>query len=235
MKPILRNTVALATLLLASLACAEPLPVPPAADLPVVELNAASASSDVLAVILSGDGGWADLDRDFGRSFQLRGISTLGFDCLKYFWTVRKPAEVSRDLETVLRHYLVAWKKQRIVLVGFSFGASWLPFLVNRLPSDLQRRVSLVTLLAPGKTVNVEIKFGDWVRDEIHRDGELDTTTEAMRLRHPVLCIYGADEESVSLCPLLKGANMEVERVPGGHHFNNDYAPLQDLILKRIS
>ncbi len=148
--------------------------------------------------------------------------------------TIRKPAEVSRGLATVLRHYLSAWKKQRIMLAGFSFGASWLPFLVNRLPPDLQQRVTLVTLLAPGKTANVEIKFGDWLRDEVHRDGELDATAEAMRLRQPALCIYGADEEYSSLCPLLKGANIPVERVPGGHHFDNNYAPLQDLILKRL-
>lgn len=214
--------------------CADTVQATPVADLPVVELRAASTTSNVLVLILSGDGGWADLDRDFGRAFQSRGVSTLGFDCLKYFWTIRKPAEVSRDLTTILRHYVSAWQKQHIVLIGYSFGASWLPFLVNRLPPDLQKRVTLVTLLAPGKTANVEIKFGDWLRDEVHRDGELDATAEAMRLRHPVLCIYGADEESLSLCPLLKRANIQVERVPGGHHFDNNYAPLQDLILQRL-
>ena len=37
--------------------CADTVQAPPVADLPVVELRAASTSSDVLAIILSGDGG----------------------------------------------------------------------------------------------------------------------------------------------------------------------------------
>ena len=209
------------------------MPAAQAPDIPVIELAAPETDNDVLAVVISGDGGWADLDRDFGRAFQSKGVSTLGFDCLKYFWTVRKPAEVSRDLEILLRRYLRDWKKQRILLVGYSFGASWLPILVNRLPADLQQRIALVTLLAPARFVNVEIKVGDWIH-EVHRDGALDSTTEAGRLHLPVLCVYGADEEADSLCPLLRGPNIRIERVPGGHHFNNDYGPLENLILKLL-
>ena len=74
-------------------------------------------------------------------------MATVGFDCLKYFWKARHPAEVASDLESAIRHYLGAWSKRRVLLVGYSFGAGWLPFLVNRLPQDLQDRVGLVALL----------------------------------------------------------------------------------------
>ncbi|MHB8745674.1 MAG: AcvB/VirJ family lysyl-phosphatidylglycerol hydrolase [Gammaproteobacteria bacterium] len=200
---------------------------------PLIELRAPDSRSDVLAVILSGDGGWADLDRDFGYAFQKQGVSTLGFDCLKYFWKVREPAEVSRDLETVLRDHLKAWHKRRLLLVGFSFGASWLPFLVNRLPDDLRQRVVLVALLAPGKFANVEVKFDDWFRD-VHRPGALDVTSEAARIRLPLLCVYGAEQETEALCPILHGSNVRILRMPGGHHFNHDYAPVEAAILKHL-
>ena len=201
---------------------------------PLIELRATDSKSDVLAVILSGDGGWADLDRDFGYAFQKKGVSTLGFDCLKYFWKVRQPAEVSRDLETVLRDHLKVWHKRRLLLVGFSFGASWLPFLVNRLPDDLRQRVVLVALLAPGKFANVEVKFDDWFRD-VHRPGALDVTAEAARIRLPLLCVYGAEQEVDALCPVLHGPNVRILRMPGGHHFNNNYAPVEAAILKYLS
>jgi type IV secretory pathway VirJ component len=201
--------------------------------LPVVELPVADAQNDILTVILSGDGGWADLDRDFGNAFQKRGISTLGFDCLKYFWKPRHPQEVSLDLEIILRHYLEVWHKKEIVLVGYSFGASWLPFLVNRLPADLQAQVRLVVLLAPAKYVNVEIKMNDWFRD-IKRPGGLTVPEEAAKIRQELLCVYGKEEEAESICPSLKGPNMHIIPRAGGHHFDHDYSPIENAILKSV-
>jgi type IV secretory pathway VirJ component len=49
-----------------------------------------------------------------------------------------------------------------------------------------------------------------------------------------VLCVYGADEEAEALCPTLKGSNVRTLRMPGGHHFNNDYATVEAAILKYI-
>lgn len=214
-----------------------PVPTAPAAThtfaTSLVELPATNSRNDVLAVILSGDGGWADLDRDFGDAFQKQGVATLGVDCLKYFWKVRQPEEVSRDLETALRAYLKAWHKRRLLLVGFSFGANWLPFLVNRLPDDLRQRVVLVALLAPGKFANVEVKFDDWFRD-VHRPGALDVTREAARIRLPLLCVYGAEQQDEALCPVLRGPGVGILRMPGGHHFNHDYASIEAAILKYL-
>ena len=41
----------------------------------------------------------------------------------------------------------LARRKQRVLLVGYSFGADVLPFVVNRLPPDLRDRVASVSLL----------------------------------------------------------------------------------------
>jgi len=44
---------------------------------------------------------------------------------------------VVQDLTRILRHYLPAWNRQKVVLVGYSMGADVLPFLISRLPADL--------------------------------------------------------------------------------------------------
>ena len=207
--------------------------VPPSEKLPVEELPVADSRSDVLVMILSGDGGWADLDRDFGRIFQQRGLATLGFDCLKYFWRPRHPAQTASDLETILTYYLKIWQKKRIVLMGYSFGASWLPLLINRLPAELQERISLVVLLAPGLYTNIEIKMGDWLYDT-RRPGALDVAEAAAALRIPLLCVYGSEEKGDSLCPQLAGKDRQIMAVPGGHHFNHNYAPIEETILQYI-
>jgi len=199
--------------------------------LPLVELPVPEADNDLLAFILSGDGGWTDLDRDFGQAFQTRGVATIGFDCLKYFWKARRPEEVTADLEVALRHYLSTWSRRRLLLVGYSFGADWLPFLVNRLPADLQVRVGLVALLAPGEYANLEIKMGDWLIDSV-RPGALEVLPEAARLRPQVLCVYGTEEADSSLCPRLEAPNIRRLARPGGHHFNHNYAPIEDAILQ---
>ena len=43
------------------------------------------------------------------------------------------------DLARIIRHYLQAWNKKRVVLIGYSLGADVLPFLANRLPEDVSR------------------------------------------------------------------------------------------------
>src|SRR5665647_2676321 len=75
----------------------------PIDDLPLTELPVSDAKNDILAIIFSGDGGWADLDKAFGVAFQKRGIATVGFDCLKYFWKTRQPTEVSQDVDAMVR------------------------------------------------------------------------------------------------------------------------------------
>lgn len=203
----------------------------PVKRLPVVELAVPESATDLLAIIFSGDGGWADLDRDFGKAFQKRGVATLGFDSFKYFWKARHPPEVSRDLESIVRYYLQAWHKKRLLLVSYSFGASWLPFLLNRLPADLQERVSLAVLLVPGPYANLEIKMGDWFRSDIQRPGALPVQPEAARIRHPLLCVYGREDESI--CQTLHGENFQSMVRPGGHHFDHDYDTIEQAILKK--
>lgn len=201
-------------------------------SLPLIELPAASSDNDILAIILSGDGGWADLDKEFGEAFQRRGISTIGFDCLKYFWKTRQPAEVSRDLDTLVGYYLKAWKKKRVLLVGYSFGACWLPFLVNRLPAEVLDQAPLIVLLGIGSFVNIEIHVRDWMGDE-RRAGALEVLPEAKRIRKPVLCVFGREEED-TICPLLNGDNVKKLAMPGGHHFNHDYTTVINAIFKTM-
>jgi type IV secretory pathway VirJ component len=230
-----------AAMILASVVFGGPLAAPAAdqadspsvAGLPVIELPAPGSTSDVLVLLLSGDGGWADLDKTFGETFQKKGLSTVGFDCLKYFWKTRQPDEVSQTIETVMRHYLHAWNKKRVVFAGFSFGACWLPFLVNRLPADLLARIEFCVLLGPSDFVNVEIHVMDWMGDE-RRPGALEVLPEALKIGKPLLCVYGTEEED-AVCPRLKGGNVTVLPMPGDHHYNYHYDPVIAAIFKKIA
>ena len=62
-----------------------------------------------------------------------------------------------------------------------------------------------------------------------------DPTGEVYRIAGiPVSCIYG-DGDQDSLCPKLDPAKVRVVKLPGGHHFNGDYAGLARVILSMAS
>jgi type IV secretory pathway VirJ component len=203
-------------------------------DLPLVELRATGAPTRTLAVMLSGDGGWASIDRDIGGQLAARGVDVVGLNSLRYFWTRRTPESAAADLDRILRHYLAAWGGQRVLLLGYSRGADVLPFLAARLAPDLRSRVSLVVLLGPSRSVDFEFHLSDWVANA-DRGTELPIRPEVEKLRGlNVLCVYGKDETD-SLCPELGPAQAIVLEQPGGHHFGGDYDDIVTHILAAAS
>src|SRR5262249_49795681 len=131
-------------------------PAADVADLPLVEVRATGTPTGTLAVMLSGDGGWASIDRDIGGELAARGVDVIGLTSLRYFWTRRTPESAAADLDRILRHYLAAWGAQRVLLLGYSRGADVLPFLAARLAPDLRARVAIVALLGPSRSVDFE-------------------------------------------------------------------------------
>src|SRR6266550_1867607 len=65
------------------------------AVLPLIFVPATSGTSDTLVVFVSGDGGWAAIDKGVSRVFAANGMPVIGLDALKYFWTRRTPDHAS--------------------------------------------------------------------------------------------------------------------------------------------
>ena len=208
-------------------AAAPPQPPPDIRDLPVTEVHA-SGESEEFALLLTGDGGWAGLDQELAARLAASGVPTVGLNSLKYFWNERTPQATARDVARLLRHYLAAWSKQRVLLIGYSFGADVLPFVANRLPPDLRERVASVSLLGIDSNASFEVRIADWVASD---SAGPPTRPEVAALTHlPVLCVYG-EGESDSICPQLSAAGITREQIGRGHHFSGEYALLADRIL----
>jgi type IV secretory pathway VirJ component len=198
------------------------------AGLPLVEVPADGASRTTMAVIITGDGGWAGVDQEIAAGLAQNGIGVVGLNALKYFWTARTPEVLGADLDRVLRHYLKRWKKDRALLVGYSLGADVMSFGVNRLTKAVRDQVTCVALLAPGKQTAFEFHLSDWMGGgsaETH-----PTQPEVERISGPkVMCFYGATETD-SLCPRLDAGRVKIIRLEGGHHFGGDY----DRVVRAI-
>jgi type IV secretory pathway VirJ component len=203
---------------------------PPAslADLPIVETRAAG-TSDLFAVFLSGDGGWAGIDKNVAAALVARGISVAGVDSLRYFWSARTPQGLAADLDRILRYYAFHWKKNRALVIGYSQGADVLPFALNRLPLASRRRVVLAALLGLDSSADFEFHVASWV---VNGDSGLPVQPEINRLSVPAaLCIYG-DDDADSLCPRLLPSRVRIVKLPGGHHFNGDYDAVAQVVVE---
>jgi type IV secretory pathway VirJ component len=193
---------------------------------------AAGTSGDTLAVLLTGDGGWAEIDKGIAGALAARGIPVLGWSSLEYYWSPRTPDTAARDLEAVLRHYLVAKGKSRILLVGFSFGADVLPFLASRLPADLKARVAGIALIGLSMHAQFEFHVSGWLGG--HGDPNFPTGPEVARLKGlPVLCLQGQEDDD-SACRGIPAGYAGTLVLPGGHHLGGDYARVGALILEGL-
>lgn len=213
-------------------------PVAPAAvrdtsDLPLHEVPPRGAPSHTMAVMLSGDGGWAAIDKELADSLAAHGIAVVGLDSRSYLSTQRDPDGASRDLAWIARHYLSQYRADSLILVGYSRGADVLPFMTNRLPPDLLRRVRVVALLGAAPNANFKFHLIDLISNKKRKD-DLMTVPEIEKLAAAgvrVLCVYGTDE-SESACPSVANVHgVTVTAMPGGHHFDKEYGVIGTHLL----
>jgi type IV secretory pathway VirJ component len=202
-------------------------------DLPLVELPGAEGNQ-LLAVIITGDGGWAAIDRSIGETLAEQGIGVVGLNSLKYFWNVKTPEQSAKDLQRIIDHYLTVWRKSRVLLIGYSQGADVMPFMVSRLSRQAQDTVVGIALLGLAKEATFEVSVSGWLGGS--GSSPVAIAPEIGKLaRFKILCIYGREEDD-TFCrdarrpiPLWQSIEMS-----GGHHFDNDFVKLTKLIMAHL-
>jgi type IV secretory pathway VirJ component len=220
--------------------------------LPVSSISVAppKGRGDVMAIIYSGDGGWADLDRRLGIAFIDRGIPVLGVNTFKYYWRNRTPQESAHELDALMTKYLGVWGKKRIWLVGFSFGADVLPTIIDKLSPANRARITQLVLLSPSRDVTFEIELEGYMIKQGWFKQHLKTALQhinpithydalpplqALQGKPPVVCYYGLDDADDSVCdqPGLP-AWITVHAKKGSHHFDGGYQPLARQMLDEL-
>jgi len=204
----------------------------PVADLPLIVVPAAGVGPDGwFAIFLTGDGGWAGIDKGVAKELARHNIPVVGWDSLKYFWSPRTPEGASKDLDRVLHHYSSAWGRPHALLIGYSQGADTMPFMVNRLPPETRQMVGLTSLLGISDNAVFEFHVANWLGEPAKG---LPTAPELERWSgSPYLCLYGQDDAD-SACKQLTGHDGSALVMPGGHHFGGGYAEIADQILNRL-
>ena len=219
------RTLILFTILLCAVSAAA------AEKLPLVEVPSTRGASDTLVVFVSGDGGWAAIDKSISKVLADNGLAVVGLNALQYFWTKRTPDTAARDLQTICDRYLATWKKGRLLFVGYSRGADVLPAMISRLSPELRSKIRLIALLGPSPRVQFEFHVTDWLHAAATG---VAVKPEVDKLRgHSILCLSGEDDKD-SLCRELRGPHINVVTLKGAHHFDGGYEKLGHIILEQL-
>ncbi|HZR80480.1 MAG TPA: AcvB/VirJ family lysyl-phosphatidylglycerol hydrolase [Candidatus Binatia bacterium] len=190
-------------------------------DLPLTYVWPASAPR-ALVVFLSGDGGWAWLDDSVAHELAGRGIATIGWSSLKYFYAEREPVEVARDVDRVVA--VASSSGLPVVLGGYSFGAEIAAVVVADWKARERARLAGVLLIAPGESASFQINPLDWVRSpEASADHRVDAALRTAAVPR-VLCLSGVDDAEADCRKLAGIPGVEVVTLPGDHHFAHDAA-----------
>jgi type IV secretory pathway VirJ component len=201
-------------------------------DLPLI-LTKARNDSLSFAILISGDGGWTSWDQSLANSLAEKGISTVGLDARKYFWSKKTPEETTIALTEVIRQYSQLWKKQTCILIGYSFGADLIPFIAARLPRDFKNELQALVLLSPDPKADFEVHIADMLNFGSSSD-TYDVVKEINKKAiSKILCVFGEEENAASI-NAFKVSAATVRMLPGDHHYNNNFKGAADLILKFI-
>lgn len=200
-----------------------------AGDAPSIVELPVEPRHDAMAIMLSGDGGWRDLDKTVAGLLQGQGIPTVGLDSLRWFWTHRTPEETGKELARLIDVYTERWDVEHVILAGYSFGAAVLPAAFQAMPPEAQARVSEIALLAPAVTADWEITVSGWLGSASSDATPVGPALAALP-QDRLLCIHGA-EETDSACPGLADSGATVIETRGGHHFDGDYPALAQHVV----
>lgn len=200
-------------------------------SLPLVRVPAAPGGSGPMVLLLSGDGDWAAFDRELARAIVGEGSPVLGLESRSYFSTTRTPEETAVALERAVRAQLAEWRRESLVIIGYSRGADVAPFVLNRWPADLRARVRLAVLISASERASFEFHLEDLVRD-VARPTDLATRPEMEKLRDvSFVCLQGEDEPESFCEHPVPGMRVVVHR--GGHRMPSDAGTIA-LIVREL-
>lgn len=123
-----------------------------------------------------------------GKDLHAFGYDVFALNTQSYFWNQKTPEQTSSAIENYINQQLKGRQNQKVILIGFSFGADVTPFVYNRFSGPLKDNIQKVFIIGPSKTNDFKIHLGEYFGQEIK--GSLQVIPEINRMKNvPVMVI----------------------------------------------
>ncbi|MGN7787020.1 AcvB/VirJ family lysyl-phosphatidylglycerol hydrolase [Niabella sp. 22666] len=180
-----------------------------------------------MVLYISGDGGFNSFSDSFCSGINRTGINVLAIDAKSYFWKRKTPEQTTTDIEKYISAILKR-KDQQFVMIGYSFGADVTPFIVNRFSPEIKKKLNSVILLSPSPSTDFEVHLNYFLGADKKLNMDVVKEINMMTLKKKIV-LCGEDEDEFPPNG-VKLKNCMVQKLPGGHHYDEN----MDLLIKRV-
>lgn len=201
-----------------------------AGDLPIKEWGTADQTPFILYI--SGDGGFNKFSTDLCTALSRTGYHITAMNAKSYFWGKKTPEQTTADISAYLERALANQPNRKLVLLGYSFGADVMPFIVNRLKKTIKNRLSSVVLISPSTSTDFQIHWSDMFGGNTKRN--MDVVAEINRLTVPKLSTFFGVEEKDFPVTSIHLPNYSNQVLPGGHHFDGVTGELAKMVVNEL-
>jgi len=198
--------------------------------LPIKAFPSADTSKP-LVFYITGDGGFTGFSDAFLRTLNRSGYPVLALNARKYFWEKKTPASTAASLSQLINKYMALWKRDSVVLIGYSFGADVTPFIYNYAGAPFSKKVKHIVLMLPYTTTDFEVHLTEMIGVATH--DAYSVVNEVNKLTKPILFIVGTEKSQFPVNSLTN-KNYEVITEGGGHHFDDDANKITVQVLAHI-
>lgn len=201
-------------------------------QLPITTVAASADSTKPFILYITGDGGWNKFSKNLSQVLANKGYPVVALNAKEYFWK-KKTAEITAsDISMLIRNYQRLWKRKKVMLIGYSFGADVMPFVYNHLTADLSAQVVNISLLSPSAftdfEIHIAVMFGAGFSG-----GESVVKAINTIVAKPITMIFGKGEDDFPFNQ-LKIKNYVRVILDGGHHYDGDEEKVCATILQHI-
>lgn len=197
-----------------------------AGELPIQEW--AGANDKPLVLYISGDGGLNDFSKSLCAGICNKGYTITAVNSRSYFWDKKTPGQTAADINSYINNKLKGRASQQIIMIGYSFGADVMPFIVNRLDSTLSVKLKSVILLSPSGSTDFEIHWSDLLGGSRKRSSDVIAEINKMKVSR-LVTVFGSNENDFPEVNIKTGHYYNY-RLTGGHHYAGNIDDLVKLL-----
>ena len=185
-----------------------------------------------LIFYISGDGGMNKFSTSLCEGFFKKGFDVSALNARDYFWDRKTPEKTASDVNNFLIKKLTGRKNQQVVLIGYSFGADIVPFIIKGISKNIDDKILVSFLMASSGNTDFEIHWADIFGGSTKRS--MDVVTEINKLSDKKIVIISASDDKALAVNNITLKRFTHEVLPGGHHFDGDTQEIVKVILNNM-